>query len=48
MVKQDPSLMDVAKLVHSVLCLKIPTFKKTFRQILTNSMFIIQLTSDDL
>uniref|UniRef100_A0AC34GVS3 Uncharacterized protein n=1 Tax=Panagrolaimus sp. ES5 TaxID=591445 RepID=A0AC34GVS3_9BILA len=48
MVKQDPSLTDVAKLVHSVVASKLTTFKKIFRQILTNSMFLIQLTSDDL
>uniref|UniRef100_A0A914YUM8 Uncharacterized protein n=1 Tax=Panagrolaimus superbus TaxID=310955 RepID=A0A914YUM8_9BILA len=48
MVKQDPSLTDVAKLVHSVIASKLTTFKKIFRQILTNSMFLIQLTSDDL
>uniref|UniRef100_A0AC35GHV8 Uncharacterized protein n=1 Tax=Panagrolaimus sp. PS1159 TaxID=55785 RepID=A0AC35GHV8_9BILA len=48
MLKQDPSLSDVAKLVHSLIGCKILNFKKIFRQILTNSMFIIQLTSDDL
>lgn len=48
MVKLDPSLMDIAKLVHHLIAAKLPNFKKLFRQVLTNSMVLIQLTADDL
>lgn len=48
MIKLDPALVEIARLVHSLLTLKIPNFKKIFRQILANSMFIIQIASDDL